>query len=442
MAVKLLDDKVKDERTRVRFQRECLALGRLSGHPNIITVFGAGFSTKDRPYLLMEYMSQGSLADRRAAEGRMSWQDTVGYMIKIAGALETAHRAGILHRDIKPENILLSTYGEPMLADFGIARLQDAPATQTTAITTSVAHAAPEIFEGKQPAVSWDVYALGSTMFTVLAGRYAFVHDSDDSLLPALSRIATEPVPDLRDEGVPSEVCEIIEEAMAKASDDRYPSALEMGRAMQRSQKDLGVPLTPITVDGEPPLPAPPVAKPSWASVTPGGSIDSRATAVVAPLPDPVASSPVLPQVSQPFPAPAQAPVPVQPFPSAPLGPPGAATSSPFPAATPTGTPAAGSSNGALKAVLGVLIVVLLLLLVVALDALTVSGLAVALVGLGSTLGLRTVAEGIEDREQLDALRGAGCELGQGFLFSKPLPPGRLEALFLSAGPSPAYASA
>ena len=252
VAVKVLDAKIHDPSVRARFERECRALGKLSAHPNIVTVFDSGF-TQDRPYLVMEFVKGGSLADRVSTSGKVRAQQATSAGVSLAGAIETAHRSGVLHRDVKPENVLLSDYGAPLLADFGIARLDGGPSTTTTGkVTTSIAHAAPEIFDAGAPAANWDTYALGSTLFTVLAGRYAFVEEGVE-MLAILRRIFDYPVPDLRPEGVPDPLADIIERSMAKKPDDRYASALGLGRALQQLQRDQGWSVTPLLVPGEPP---------------------------------------------------------------------------------------------------------------------------------------------------------------------------------------------
>ena len=119
-----------DESARDRFERERMAMGALSSHPNIVTVYGSGFTDDQQPYIVMEFMSRGSLGDRLTKQGAMPWNDAVAATIKVAGALDAAHEAGVLHRDIKPENILVSQYGEPKLGDFGIARIEGANQTR------------------------------------------------------------------------------------------------------------------------------------------------------------------------------------------------------------------------------------------------------------------------------------------------------------------------
>ena len=98
-------------------------MGRLTGHPNIVGVLQVGETEGGYPYLVMQYHRRGSLDARIRRVGPLRSAEVLRLGVKIAGALETAHRAGILHRDIKPANILLTDYGEPALSDFGIAHI-------------------------------------------------------------------------------------------------------------------------------------------------------------------------------------------------------------------------------------------------------------------------------------------------------------------------------
>ena len=197
VAVKVLTAPVLDDTARLRFERECKAMGMLSDHPNILTLFEAGFTPTGRPYLVMELMSGGCLRDVLDREP-LPWEEVLDIAVRVAAALETAHRAGILHRDIKPENIMLSDYGEPQLGDFGIARLHGGPETRTDSLTASIAHVSPELLSGQKPSRASDVYALGSTLYMLLAGQAAHLRPGEESIVPALSRIAHDPVPDLR----------------------------------------------------------------------------------------------------------------------------------------------------------------------------------------------------------------------------------------------------
>ena len=122
VAVKVLDRQGLDSDDQRRFDRECQAMGALSSHPGIVTLHHAGYTAAGRPYLVMEYVAGGTLHDRISTNGAMGWQDVSALGARLAGALETAHRAGVLHRDIKPANILRDRFGRgPCRGRHGIA---------------------------------------------------------------------------------------------------------------------------------------------------------------------------------------------------------------------------------------------------------------------------------------------------------------------------------
>jgi serine/threonine-protein kinase PknK len=144
--------------------------------------------------------------------------------------------------------VLLSTYGEAQLTDFGIARISGGHETRSGLITASMAHAPPEVLDGHRPTVAADVYALGSTTFELMFGRPAFALPSDESMVPMLRRILTDPPPDLRAAGVPDAVCRALERAMAKAPDQRPTSAADLGRELQAARRSLGLDAGRLTV--------------------------------------------------------------------------------------------------------------------------------------------------------------------------------------------------
>ncbi|BCJ56214.1 hypothetical protein Asp14428_76890 [Actinoplanes sp. NBRC 14428] len=246
VAVKLLAADRLDRVARRRFEREVQAMGRLSGHPHIVTVHQAGFTAGGNPYLLMAYEEGGSLAGRGPAA---AWPAAVAGGIAIAGALESAHRAGVLHRDVKPENILISRYGDPKLADFGLARpvRRDTPPPST--VTATLLHAAPEVLRGDPATVASDVYSLASTLFWWLSGRTAFAAAPGERAGETIARIAAAPVPDLRDHGVPGPVCAVIERAMAKDPAARPATADRFAEELREAQRQEGQPVTPLLVD-------------------------------------------------------------------------------------------------------------------------------------------------------------------------------------------------
>lgn len=173
VAVKVLSTEI-DEDGLERFLREEHAMGRLSGHPNIVDILQVDVTPSGRPFIVMPYATRGSLEQVVRDSGPLSWVDSLRVGVKLSGAIETAHRAQVLHRDVKPANVLLSRYGEPQLTDFGIARIPGGFRTSTSLITGSPAFTAPEVLKGDEPTVRSDIYGLGSTLFALLTGHAAY----------------------------------------------------------------------------------------------------------------------------------------------------------------------------------------------------------------------------------------------------------------------------
>ncbi|MGW5149604.1 protein kinase domain-containing protein [Rhodococcus koreensis] len=286
VAVKVLTSEL-DEENRSRFFREQRAMGRLTGHPNIAGVLQVGSTDSGRPYLVMPYHSRGSLDARIRQHGPLTAPEVLRLGVKMAGGLETAHRSGILHRDVKPANILLTDYGEPALTDFGVAHITGGFETATGTVTGSPAFTAPEVLSGDRPSTSADVYGLGATLFAALTGHAAFERRSGEQVVAQFLRIATQPVPDLRDNGVDADMAAVIEHAMAPAPQDR-PTVVTLGEQLRQLQARSGFPVDEMALRAEPtaqPLtdgpgsPVPPttgrspVPPPSGASPNGGGNL-------------------------------------------------------------------------------------------------------------------------------------------------------------------------
>lgn len=240
VAVKVLTAELDENRER--FLREQRAMGRLTGHPNIVSVLQVGETDSGYPYLVMQYHRQGSLEVRIRRFNLLPPEEVLRLGIKMAAALETAHRLGIVHRDVKPANILVTDYGEPALSDFGIAHIASGFKTAAGTFTGSPAFTAPEILSGDPPSRSSDVYGLGATLFAALTGHAAFERRSGEQLVAQFLRIASESAPDLRDSGIPDDVSAVVERAMSREPSDR-PSALALGEELQQVQSARGLPV-------------------------------------------------------------------------------------------------------------------------------------------------------------------------------------------------------
>ncbi|RYE43536.1 MAG: tetratricopeptide repeat protein [Hyphomicrobiales bacterium] len=235
VAVKVLTADL-DKENLERFFREQRAMGRLTGHPNIVNVLQVGATDSGRPFIVMQYHPQASLDVRIRREGPLRVEEVLRLGVKMAGALETAHRLEILHRDVKPANILFTGYGEPALTDFGIAHISGGFETATGAITGSPAFTAPEVLRGQPPSPASDIYGLGATLFCAVTGHAAFERRSGEQLVAQFLRMTTQPVPDLRGRGIPEDVCAVVERAMSANPEDRPPAAEVLGDELRQIQ--------------------------------------------------------------------------------------------------------------------------------------------------------------------------------------------------------------
>ncbi|MEU6585631.1 protein kinase [Nocardia sp. NPDC046763] len=263
VAVKVLDTRSSGDE-RARFLREQRALGRFGGHPHIVQVLSADVTVTGRPYLVMPFYALGSLQSRIRERGPLSWQEVLSVGVKIAGALAAAHGHGIVHRDVNPANILQSDYGEPLLSDFGIARISGAFETGSGLIAGTPAFTAPEVLRGAEPAEAADIYGLGATLFCLLTGHAAFERREGESMVAQFVRITSEPVPDLRQSDVPAALSSALETAMAHDPSDRPETAREFGDRLRKIEFASGLVVDsmalPTDVEAQtvtPPVPVP-----------------------------------------------------------------------------------------------------------------------------------------------------------------------------------------
>ncbi len=212
------------DRILKRFEREAKSLARLS-HPNIIKVIDYG-EYNGAPYLVMEYMPGGTLKEKLKGKA-MQWQEAVRLLIPIAQALEYAHEQKIIHRDIKPSNILLMQKGQPMLTDFGIAKILEVEETATLTGTGvgvgTPEYMAPEQWTGSATAQT-DIYSLGVVLYEMVTGRKPYTADTPAAIL---LKQATEPLPrpGTYVSDLPNAVEKLLLKALARKPKDRYQDA-------------------------------------------------------------------------------------------------------------------------------------------------------------------------------------------------------------------------
>lgn len=247
VAVKVMLPEVATTQVRQMFQAEANLMAQLSTHPSILTVYQASVSADGRPYLVMELCS-ASIGQRYRSRP-LPVPEVLSIGIRVASAVETAHRAGVLHRDIKPSNILTTAYGHPVLSDFGIAStLGESELTEAAGL--SVPWSAPEVLLDSTPGtVASEVWSLGTTLYSLLAGRSPFeVTGKDNSPAELIGRITkARPAPIGRDD-VPGRLEAILTRAMSKKPDARQHTVLELIRELQSVETELGLNQTPMEV--------------------------------------------------------------------------------------------------------------------------------------------------------------------------------------------------
>jgi len=216
-----------------RFEREAKALAQLN-HPNIVKVLDYG-EYEGQPYLVMSYLPGGTLKNKMKGKP-MPWQEAVNLLIPIARGLEYAHKRGTIHRDVKPSNILITESGEPILTDFGVAKILDEEATLdltgTSAAVGTPEYMAPEQATSKNIDHRADIYALGIVLYEMVTGRKPFQADTP---LAVLFKHASEPLPRPSQfaPNIPDLLEKVLVKALTKNRDDRYQSMKEMGGALQ-----------------------------------------------------------------------------------------------------------------------------------------------------------------------------------------------------------------
>jgi serine/threonine protein kinase len=222
VAVKVENRTLESERDQRRFLREARAAGRMSSHPHVVDLFDSGVTDDGHPYLIME-LCEGTYADRMK-DNPLSASEARDVGAKIADALAEAHLLGVLHRDVKPANLLITCFGEPALADFGLAVLTE---TRDTSITLELtpAYAAPEMFHHGRPVPESDVYALCATLYALMWGRPPRWREGHNPSLVSVIDLFAEPVPDLP--GVPVELTAILRRGMSNDPKQR-PTAAEL----------------------------------------------------------------------------------------------------------------------------------------------------------------------------------------------------------------------
>ncbi|MHB8695173.1 MAG: protein kinase domain-containing protein [Solirubrobacteraceae bacterium] len=232
VAIKLLGEAFTGDHQAVRrFMREARAAARLSSHPNVVTIFDVG-EFGGRPYIVMEYLSGGTVA-ARIKQGDVPREQALGWLEQAAAALDYAHGRGVVHRDVKPSNMLIGDDGEVRLADFGIASLGAEPTiTNTGQLMGTAAYFSPEQARGGPATEASDRYALAVTAFQLLTGSKPFRGEH----FAAQARAHIEQQPPRASEiepSLPRAVDGVLRRGMAKQDVERWPTATGFTAALR-----------------------------------------------------------------------------------------------------------------------------------------------------------------------------------------------------------------
>ena len=266
VAVKVLSERyASDDELHARFLREARTAASLSGEPNVIVIHDVGETRRSLPFIVMELVPGGTVADR-LRQGRVPVEQSLRWLEQAAAALDRAHERGIVHRDVKPANLLVAEDGTIRVSDFGIAR---AAGNDTLTIAGTVlgssGYMAPEQARGEATTPASDRYALACVAYELLCGRRPFVRANPTAEAHAH---ATEepPAPRAFDTSLPAALDPVFARALAKEPAARYPSCTELVADLHRAVE----PATPTTVAATAAtvVAGPPPAPPADASVT------------------------------------------------------------------------------------------------------------------------------------------------------------------------------
>lgn len=233
-------DLASDDTFQARFRREAQSAAALN-HPSIVAVYDTGEATDAHgnhiPYIVMEYVEGQTLREILRDDRKILPERALSITADILSALDYSHRSGIIHRDIKPANVMLTPSGQVKVMDFGIARaIADASSamTQTAAVIGTAQYLSPEQARGETVDARSDIYSTGCLLYELLTGRPPFVGESPVSVAYQHVREEARPPSQLNPD-VTADVDHVVAKALAKRVDDRYQSAADMRRDLERA---------------------------------------------------------------------------------------------------------------------------------------------------------------------------------------------------------------
>jgi len=234
-----------------RFRREADVVAKLE-HINIMPIYEYG-EQDNLAYLVMPYLTGGSLRDVLQRQGALSLEEGAKYIDQAASALDYAHAQGVVHRDLKPANFVLASDGRLVLADFGIARIMEDTSsgsglTSTGMIIGTPEYMAPEMVNGEQVDYRADIYELGIVLFQMLSGHVPF---RGTTPIVVITKHMQEMLPFLHqlNPAIPAAVDAVIQKATAKRREDRYTSVSAFAQDFRGAISQSNAPYVPYVVD-------------------------------------------------------------------------------------------------------------------------------------------------------------------------------------------------
>ena len=220
-----------DQAALARFHREAALIASLK-HTHIATVYEFG-EHEGRPYIALEWITGRTLKELLAAEGRLPVERSLGLFDQLAGALDYAHRHGVIHRDLKPANIMIGTDDKATIVDFGLAWLETAPSITTSGMTVGTPrYMSPEQVQGESTDGRSDLYSLAVIFYEMLAGRPPFDHPGTAALFYQQLYAPPPPITEYNP-SLPAAIENALSRALAKDPDERFSTAAALGVALR-----------------------------------------------------------------------------------------------------------------------------------------------------------------------------------------------------------------
>ncbi len=220
-----------------RFRNEAQAVGRLN-HANIVSIYEFD-QDKGTPYFVMEYVEGHDLKTLLKEGRKYSPEEAVHIIGAILSALDYTHKLGIVHRDIKPANVFITHNGQIKLADFGIARVDNAELTQMGSVLGTPSYMSPEQCKGQPVDARSDLFSTGVVLYELLVGKKPFAGDNTHAIMHSV--LSADPErPTIGNQAVPKAFDAIIKKALAKDTDHRYQTAAAFRDDLQKAVAPAG----------------------------------------------------------------------------------------------------------------------------------------------------------------------------------------------------------